>query len=158
MCNQCRISYKFQELRKDSFNISRIHHHLIGNGRKLGNTERNRSSWIHKGTELLRNFSMFYFHCTNFYDSICRCGKSGCLYIKYHIGVIQCLFFYIHGNFRQVIHQISFYSVNNLERIVLIQTFDIMIRLSKCLHYPMVRNGNCRMSPVMCPFYQRSRI
>ena len=30
--------------------------------------------------------------------------------------------------------------------------FKTMICFRKCLHYTMIRNGNCRMSPLICTF------
>ena len=50
---------------------------------------------------------------------------------------------------RQVIHQIGFTSVNNLE--ILIRR-NCMIGIRKCLHDTMVRDGDRLMTPGFCTF------
>ena len=121
MCDQCRISYELQKLWKNRLNIRRPHNHLVGNAGKLCDLERDRYFRIDKCTEFVCNHAMFYLYRTDLDDPILDWTESGCLQIEDYIHVIQRLPFFIYRYISQIIYQISFHTIDNFERIVLIQ-------------------------------------
>ena len=149
MCDQCRISYELQKLRKNRLNIRRPHNHLVGNAGKLCDLERDRHLRIDKCTELVRDFAMFYFHRTDLDDLILDRAEPGCLQVEDYIRIIQRLSFFIYRYIGQVIYQISFHTIDNFERIVLVQRLNIMIGIRECLNHTMIRDRHRRMSPAM---------
>ena len=48
-------------------------------------------------------------------------------------GIIQAFLPGARGNLGQVVHHIAFHAVNDLERVCLIQPFDIVVGVRKCL-------------------------
>ena len=74
----------------------------------------------------------------------------------------------IHDKLLQIINEISLHAVNDLKEILLIririsgfltlcllrfpQILPDMVRIRECLYHSMIRNGNCRMSPLICTF------
>ena len=158
MCNQRRPINKFQKFRENLFNRRRIHHHLIRNTGKPGNFKRNRHFRIYKGTELIRNLSFFHLYRADFNNLILYRTKTRSLQIKYHISITKLLAFFINCNILQIINQICFYTINNLKGILLLQPFNVMVSVCETLYDAMIRNGNCRVSPIMRPLYNLRHI
>ena len=150
MCNQHRISDKFQKLRQDRLDVRTVHHHLVGDRRKLRDLKRDRTLRIHKCTERIHDLTILYFYSPDLYDPVFDRAESGCLQVKYNIGSIQTFCSCSHCDLRQIVHHISLYAVNDLKRVVLVQPLDIVIGVRKCLSSSMVCHGDRRMSPVMC--------
>ena len=158
MRHQNRIANKIYKLRQDCLNVRRTDDHLIGDAGKFRDTERDRSFRIDKSTELVRDLPVFHFYCADFNNPVCHSRKSGCLDIKYYISTFQILSFFILCNLGQIVYQITFHSINDLERIIFIQILDHMVGIGKALYHTMVSDCNRRVSPVMCPFNKILRL
>ena len=144
------IPDKFKKLRKNRFDIRIFQYHLIGDAGQLGNLKRNRAFRIYKCTERINNLSLYHFDSANLDNLVFDRAKSRCLQIKHYIRVIQRLFSRSDRNLCQVIYYIPFHSIQNLKRIVFVQTFDVMVRIRECLCNSMIGNCNRRMSPIVC--------
>ena len=143
MRHKHRILAKFQKLRQNFCNNRRIGYHFIRNACQLGNLRRNRAFWVHEGAETVDNLAVYYLYCANFRNTFGFLGKSCCLNIEYHKGVIQRLSARHGDNAAQIVNQIGFYAVNHLQ----VGFADCVHRIRKCLHNTMVSNGNCLMPP-----------
>ena len=116
MCNHDRPFTEFHKLRKHRPNHRRIHHHTVIDSRQIFNLKRNRHLRIHKSGKTLRNLAIFHTHSADFDDLIHNRRKSGSLQVKDHKGLLQGLFLTVDHNSLQIIHQICFHSVDDLER------------------------------------------
>ena len=153
MGDQNSVSHKLQKLRKYHFDCRGIHHHFIRNAGQICNFKRNGTLRIYKSAEPVSNFPVLYLHRSDFNNSVPDGTKTGRLNVKYNICIIQRFIFCIYRNLRKIIHHIALYSVNDLKRIVFVQSLDIMIRHRECLGNSVICNSNSRMSPVMRPFH-----
>ena len=158
MCHKHGIPYKRQKLRQYHINFGRIHDHFIGNTREACDSKRNRHTRIYKRTVPLCHPSVFHLHGPNLDNMILHRTESGRLDVKYHVSIFQSLFSGTNHNIRQIIYQICLYPINDFKRIFLIQFLYVMVGLGKCLHYPMVGDGNRFMPPVMSPLYNIQHI
>ena len=154
MGHQHGISHKLQKPREHGLDPRRVHDHLIRDAGKPCNLKRDRHSWIDKGAELICDLSILHLHGPDFYDFVPDRAESRGLQVKHHIRAIKRLSLFVHRNVCQIIHQITFHTVDDLKWIILIQCFYVMIRIRKSLRHSMVCDGNRLMSPVMGPFYQ----
>ena len=102
-------------------------------------------------------------------------GKAGGLNIEHHIGLPhQGLSLLIDDNVPQVIHQVCLHTINDLEEILSVrigvsrlfpfsflcfpQILPHMIGIGERLCHAMIRDGNGRHAPFVCPFYNILRL
>ena len=148
---QDSIPYKVQKLRQHNIDRLRIHHHIIGDTRKLCNLKRNRNLGIDKGTEPLHNLSLFHAHRPDLNDLVLDRAEPCRFQIKDHIGAIKGLTPGTRSDLCQIIHQVCLHPVDDLKRIFFIKRLDKMIGIRERLHYSMICNSNSLMPPVVRP-------
>ena len=144
---------KFKELWKYHINSRRTHDHLIGDACQVRDLKRDRPPRIYKSTEPVHDPAVYDFYSADLYDPVADRTKSGCLNVKDNVCIIQCLIPGIHCNICQVIHYISFYPIEYFERIVLIESLNIMVRVRECLCHTVIRDSDRGMAPVMGALY-----
>ena len=76
-------------------------------------------------------------------DPVVDRRQTGGLQVKHHICTVHALTFGVFHNFLQVIHQISFHSIDDLKVLIL---GNGMAGLGKCLHAAMICDRQCRHS------------
>ena len=150
---KARLAYKLHKLRQNRLDIRRIHDHRVCYTRKLCNLEWDRNLRIYKGTVAIYNLPMLHLYCSDLNDSVSDRAKPCCLNIEHYKRIIQSLISRANRNLCQIIYQIAFHPIDHLERIVLIQCFNIMIGIRERLNYSVICNRNCPMSPIVCTFH-----
>ena len=153
MGNQDSIPDKFQELWKYILNRIRFQYHFIRNTGQIRDLKRDRTLRIDKRTEPVHDLSVYNFHCPYLNDLIPDGTKTGRLNVEHNIRVIQRLRSCMNRDLGQVIYYIAFHPVKYLKRIVLVQCLNIVVGIRECLCYPVIRDRNSRVSPVMSPLY-----
>ena len=129
--------------RQDHRNIRGIFHHSVIDTCQLLDFKRNRSFRIDKFTELLRDDTILHLDGTDFDDTVIHRTESRCLNIKNNKGRIQALPSGIRDNILDIIYQIPFHAVNDLEVLAL----HAVISIRKSLDNAMIRNGHSLMAP-----------
>ena len=147
--NQPTALTELQEIRQNFFDGRCADDHLITDTGQFFDLKGNWLLRIDKSTEPVRDLSIFHLDRTDLNDLIVDRGKSGGLKVKYYIGIIETLPLGIFYQFLQVIHQITFHSINNFKIFIL---GNRMAGLRKCLHAAMIRNGKSRHSPCFGTF------
>ena len=146
---------ELQEFRQNIFDHRRINDHLIADTGELFDFKWNWLPWVYKGAEPIHNLTFNDFDCTDLNDPVVDRRQTGGLQVKHHICTVHALTFGVFHNFLQVIHQISFHSIDDLKVLIL---GNGMAGLGKCLHTAMICDRQCRHSPGFCTVQKDSRI
>ena len=133
---------KLHKLWQYDIHCWRCDNHVIPYRGEFLNPERNRYLRVYKCGIAVYNLATDDLHRTYFYDFILFRRKACCLYIKYHVLVIQRLTGCILHNILCIIDQICFHTVNDLEFII-----HSMVSIRECLHITVVCNSNGLVPP-----------
>ena len=153
MCDKDAFSGKFEELGKDYVDGRSVYNHLVGNSCQIRDLKRDRTLWIYKGAEPVHNLSACYFYSSDLDDPVADRTEARRLNVKDNICIVKRLIPRIYCDLRQIIHHVSFYTVDHFERIVFVQRLNIMVCDGKRLRHAVICDGNRRMPPVVRPFY-----
>ena len=160
---------ELQKLRQDHVDLRGIHDILIPDTGKLFDLEGNGHIRIDKGGKTIHDLSTGYLYRTDLDNAVVDRGKSRGLDIEYHIILMQTLSLIIRHYLFQIIHQIGFHTVNDLEEILLVrilvsgffplaffrfpQVIPDMVCIGKTLYHAVIRDGNGPMSPFVGALY-----
>ena len=151
--HQHTVPHEREELREHGLNIRGIHDHLIRDAGQVCDLKGDRALRVHKGAEPVHDLPVHHFDRPDLDDLIADRAEARGLDIEHDISIVQGLFPRIDRDLCQVVHHVSFHTVNDLKRIVFIQCLYVMIRLRECLRHPVVCDGDGRMPPVMGALY-----
>ena len=168
--HQYRILTKRQKLGQYLFYVRRILHHTVIDACEFFDLKGNGHVGIDKGREFFCNLALLHLHRANLDDSVIYRGKTRRLYIKNHKIRAEILARFPHHQFLQIIHQIGFHSIDNLEEILLVrrrlpglltssllrlpQILPHMVCIGKGLYHSVIRDCNGRMSPPISALYK----
>ena len=127
MCHHHCAFTELQKLRQDHVDLGGIHNILVPDAGQLLDFEGNRHIRVDKGGKTIHDLSTGYLYRTDLDNAVVDRGKSRGLDIEYHIILMQTLSLIIRHYLFQIIHQIGFHTVNDLEEILLVRS------LSACL-------------------------
>ena len=148
MGNHNTVLAKLHKLWQYDIHRRRCDNHIIPYRGELLNPERNRHLRIYKCGVSVHNLTTDDLHSTYFYDFILFRRKACCLYIKYHVFIIQRLPGCILHNILCIIDQICLHTVNDLEFVI-----HRMVSVRECLNITVVCNGNGLVAPAHGTFH-----
>ncbi len=140
---------ELQKLRQHLVDTGRPDDHGVIDPGQLLDAERDRLVRINESAESVCDLSFFYPHGSDLDDPVGHGAETCGLDIKHHIGIVKGLVTAVFHQPLLVIHQITFYSVKDLEVVVFIQR---MAGVGEGLDTAVVRDGDGGHPPFLCPF------
>ena len=169
MRHQYAAAGEFQKFRQNLLHQRRILHHIVPNARKLLYLKGDWHLRIDKRRKAIQHLAVPELYRTDLNDAVVHGRESGGLNIKYHKISFKLSLLVSRDDLFQVIHQISFHPVNDLEkilpirflipgllalrRLLLPQIRPNMIGIGKALYYSMICDGYGPVPPFISPLY-----
>ena len=166
---------ELHKLRQHRLDHRSVKHHTVVDMGQLFDPERDRRLRVDEGGKPVHDFSRLHTDGSDLDDLVHHRRETGGLNIKDHIGSIQILTVTVGHQILQIIHQIRFHSIDDLERrgdlfqfvlgdfrvlfliflpVGAVNVFHRMVCLRKRLDHAVVRDGNGGMSPLVGALYQ----
>ncbi len=151
MSHQGSTFTEFQKFRQDHINGRSIFYHFITDTGQIFDFKADGLLGIDKYRIPIHHHAFLYFYSTNFNNLMYMIIQASGLQVEYDKSILQGKITGIFHDGYQIIYQITFHAVDQLQRLSLLQP---VIGFRKCLYVSMIGQGQRRHFPVIDRFHQ----